>query len=153
MVVGVTWWIVWGSQRLAECDAAMYDLATLPASHTIVREFHEAHRTIAAVCHGPAAIAKVQLSDDSYLIANSAVTGFANAEEEAMGLEHAMPFSLEDELDKNSGGKFQKAEKNLEPWVVAAQEGRLMTGQNPASAKPLAEAILKDLKAEGRVAA
>ena len=104
---------------------------------------HASNRIISAVCHGPAAIAKVKLDDGSYLIANSAVTGFANAEEAALGFEKDMPFSLEDVLNGNSGGGFQKAEKNLDPWVVVAQEGRLMTGQNPASARPLAEAVLK----------
>lgn len=123
----------------------MFDLATLPVSHDLVREIHSSKGIVAAVCHGPAAIANVKLVDGSYLIANSAVTGFANAEEAALGFEHAMPFSLEDTLNENSNGGFQKAEKNLEPWVVVSQEGKLMTGQNPASAKPLAEAILKRL--------
>lgn len=124
---------------------AMFDLATLPASHDIVREMHTAERVIVAVCHGPAALAKVKLDNGSYLIANSAVTGFANAEEVALGFENDMPFSLEDVLSENSGGGFQKAKENLAPWVVVAQDGRLMTGQNPASSKPLAEAVLKKL--------
>ena len=125
----------------------MFDLATLPESHSIIREMHSSNRIIAAVCHGPAAIAKVKLDNGSYLIANSAVTGFANAEEVAMGFGDDMPFSLEDELNTNSGGKFRKAEKNLDPWVEVAQEGKLMTGQNPASARPLAEAVLEKLVA------
>ena len=123
----------------------MFDLVTLPASHDIVRELYRAKRIITAVCHGPAAIAKVKLDDGSYLIANSAVTGFANAEEAALGYEQYMPFSLEDVLNENSGGGFEKAEKDLDPHVVVAQGGKLMTGQNPASARPLADAILKKL--------
>ena len=126
----------------------MFDLATLPASHDIVRELHTAERIIAAVCHGPAAVAKIKLDNGSYLIANSTVTGFANAEETAMGFENDMPFSLEDVLNENSGGGFKKAEGNLEPCVVVAQDGRLLTGQNPASSKPLAEAVLKKLLAK-----
>ena len=126
----------------------MFDLATLPASHDIVREMHTSDRLISAVCHGPAALAKVKLDNGSCLIADSAVTGFANAEETAMGFENDMPFSLEDVLNENSGGSFRKAEENLAPCVVVAQDGRLMTGQNPASSKPLAEALLKKLLAE-----
>ena len=125
----------------------MYDLATLPASHDLIRELHGSHRIIAAVCHGPAALAKVTLGDGSYLIAGSAVTGFANAEEAATGFGNDMPFSLEDALDGNSGGRFGKAGKDMEPYVVVAQDGRLMTGQNPASARPLAEAVLEKLQA------
>ena len=125
----------------------MFDLATLPDSHSIIREMHSSNRIIAAVCHGPAAIATVKLDNGSYLIANSAVTGFANAEEAAMGFDHDMPFSLEDVLNANSGGRFRKAEKNMDPWVEVAQEGKLMTGQNPASARPLAEAVLEKLMA------
>ncbi len=126
----------------------MFDLVTLPVSHDIIRSMHASNRIIAAVCHGPAAIANVKLDDGSYLIADSAVTGFANAEETAMGFTQYMPFSLEDVLSEHSGGKFEKAEGNMEPWVVVAQEGKLMTGQNPASARPLAEAILKALEAK-----
>ena len=125
---------------------AMFDLATLPESHSIIREVHSSNHIVAAVCHGPAAIAKVKLDNGSYLIADSAVTGFADAEEAAMGFDHDMPFSLEEALNTNSGRRFRKAEKNLDPWVEVAQEGRLMTGQNPASARPLAEAVLKKLQ-------
>ena len=73
------------------------------------------------------------------------MTGFSNAEEVSYGYEKYMPFSLEDALDANSGGGFRKAEEQWGPYVVVAQEGRLMTGQNPASARPLAEAVLERL--------
>ncbi len=73
------------------------------------------------------------------------MTGITNAEEVVFGFENDMPFSLEDALDANSGGGFRKAEERLGPCVVVAQEGRLMTGQNPASARPLAEALLERL--------
>lgn len=126
----------------------MFDLATLPALHDLIREMHASNRIIAAVCHGPAALVNVKLDDGSYLIANSAVTGFADAEEVALGTQLGLPFSLEQALNVNSGGGFRKAEENLEACVVVAQEGRLMTGQNPASARPLAEAILEKLRAE-----
>lgn len=126
----------------------MFDLAKLPASADIIREMHTAERLIAAVCHGPAALAYVKLDNGSYLIANSEVTGFANAEEDAMNFTKDMPFSLEGALNENSNGGFKKAGENMAPYVVVAQDGRLMTGQNPASSKPLAEAVLKKLMAK-----
>ncbi|KAI9674088.1 MAG: hypothetical protein M1817_001906 [Caeruleum heppii] len=121
----------------------MFDLATDETSHQLIREFFESDKVVAAVCHGPAALLNAKLSDGSYLIANSSVTGFSNAEEDSVGLSSAMPFMLEDELNKKSGGKYQKAK---EPWaecVTTARGGRLITGQNPASAGAIGKAILK----------
>lgn len=124
----------------------MFDLATDSTSHKIIREFHDANRVISAVCHGPAALAKVKLADDSFLIKDSPVTGFSNTEEDQVGLSKVMPFMLEDELNKASGGKFEKA---ADPWavnVVESQGGKLITGQNPASAGPVGQAILKAIQ-------
>ncbi|KAI4128093.1 MAG: hypothetical protein LQ347_004312 [Umbilicaria vellea] len=123
----------------------MFDLATDETSHQIIREFYEADKIVSAVCHGPAALVNAKLSDGSYLIKGSAVTGFSNVEEDAVQLTAAMPFSLEDELNKNSGGLFEKAS---DPWaerVVVSKNGRLITGQNPASATGVGKAIQKAL--------
>ena len=131
--------------RLTSADIAMFDLATDETSHKVIREFAEAGKVVSAVCHGPAALINAKLSDGSYLIANAPVTGFSNTEEDQVGLTKAMPFLLEDELNKNSGGKFEKA---TEPWalkVVVAKDGKLITGQNPASAAAVGEAILKSI--------
>ena len=129
---------------------AMFDLATDSTSHRLIREFHEASKIVSAVCHGPAALVNVKLSDGSNLIQGSAVTGFSNAEEDAVGVTAAMPFKLEDELNEKSGGRFEKA---AEPWaekVVVSENGRLITGQNPASATgvgvALREALAKKAK-------
>jgi len=119
----------------------MFDLATDSTSHQMIREFWEAGRIVSAVCHGPAALINAKLSDGSYLIANAPVTGFSNAEEDTVGLTSAMPFKLEDELNKNSGGKFEKASEQWGVKVVVAKDGRLITGQNPASAGAVGEAI------------
>ena len=69
------------------------------------------------------------------------MTGFSNTEEDQGGLSDAMPFMLETELSKLSGGHFLKADQPWGPKVVVAKEGRLITGQNPASAGPVGEAI------------
>ncbi len=120
----------------------MFDLATDETSHALINEFYAANKIVSAVCHGPAALARVKLADGSgYLLAGQRVTGFSNAEEEQAGLTKAMPFLLEDALSEASGGKFEKAK---EPWaekVVVARGGRLITGQNPASATGVGQAI------------
>ena len=124
---------------------AMFDLANDKTSHQLIREFAEEGLVVSAVCHGPAALINAKLSDGSYLVANSPVTGFSNAEEDQVGLSQYMPFMLEDELNKNSGGKFEKAAKPWEVKVVVAKGGKLITGQNPASAAGVGEAILKSI--------
>lgn len=124
----------------------MFDLAEDSTSHQIIREFWESGKVVSAVCHGPVALSKVKLSDGSYLVKDSPVTGFTNTEEDQVGLSPAMPFMLESELISN-GGKFEKA---AEPWgekVVVGKEGRLITGQNPASASGIGKAVAQAIKA------
>ncbi|KAH8819920.1 putative chaperone protein HSP31 [Xylogone sp. PMI_703] len=119
----------------------MFDLAIDETSHKLINEFYSHNKIIAAVCHGPAALASVKLPSGEYLISGQPVTGFSNAEEDAVDKTKYMPFSLEDELNRASGGKFVKADK---PWgekVVVARGGRLITGQNPASATGVGKAI------------
>ena len=94
---------------------------------------------VGAVCHGPAALVDLEL-DGKRLVADQPVTGFSNAEEEAVGLTNVVPFLLEDALVK-AGGRYTKAAANFGAHV---QVGRnLVTGQNPASTKGVAEAIVK----------
>ncbi len=131
----------------ANMSIAMFDLATDTTSQTIIREFYESSRIVSAVCHGPAALVNVKLSDDTYLLADQPVTGFSNAEEDVFGGTSVMPFSLEDELNKNSKGKFEKAKENFGECVVVGRDGRLITGQNPASAERMAEVLLRKIQA------
>ncbi|MCJ1235358.1 hypothetical protein MMC14_003326 [Varicellaria rhodocarpa] len=119
----------------------MFDLATDQNSLQIIREFYEAGRIVSAVCHGPAVLVNAKLSNGIYVIDGASVTGFSNTEEEAVGLTSAMPFSLEDELNKASGGKFVKADEDWGEKVVVANGGKLITGQNPASAAGVGKAI------------
>jgi putative intracellular protease/amidase len=125
----------------------MFDLAQDAESHQLINEFHQKDKVISAVCHGPAALSHVKLSGgDGYLLDGQRVTGFSNEEEDMVQLTSAMPFSLEDELNRASGGHFEKAEKAWGPKVVVARGGKLITGQNPASATGTGEAILDSLK-------
>ena len=113
----------------------------------MIREFYESGRVVSAVCHGPAALVNAKLSDGTYLVANNQVTGFSNVEEDQVQLSQYMPFMLEDQLGKN-GGTFEKA---ASPWdakvVVAGRNGKLITGQNPASAGPLGKAVYEAIVA------
>ncbi|KAL9055242.1 MAG: hypothetical protein Q9162_003652 [Coniocarpon cinnabarinum] len=119
----------------------MFDLATDAQSQQLIREFYEKSKVVSAVCHGPAALTNVKLSDGSYLVSGQEVTGFSNSEEDAMSLSSAMPFMLETQLGAN-GGKFVKANDWASKVVTSGKGNKLITGQNPASAGPIGEAIL-----------
>jgi putative intracellular protease/amidase len=94
---------------------------------------------IAAVCHGPAALVDLEL-DGKKLVADQPVTGFSNAEEAAVDLTTVVPFLLEDALVA-AGGRYSKADKPFDAHVAIGKN--LVTGQNPASTKGVAEAIVK----------
>lgn len=121
----------------------MFDLATDPTSHALVREFAAAGKVIAAVCHGPVALANVRTDAGEYLLRGKKVTALTNAEEASACLDKAMPFLLEDRLREVVGpeGAFEKADANWGAKVVV--DGKIITGQNPASSKPIAEAVVK----------
>jgi len=117
----------------------MFDLAKDETSHKLINEFYAAGKIVSAVCHGPAALVFVKLPSGESLIKDCQVTGFCNHEEETVGLVDAMPFSLEDEISK-AGANYSKAQDWAE-WVCIAKDGKLITGQNPASAGPIGKAI------------
>jgi len=119
----------------------MFDLATDATSHKLINEFYSHNKIVAAVCHGPAALTHVKLASGGYLLDGQPVTGFSNTEEDQVGLTSAMPFSLENALNQATGGKFVKASEPWGPRVVVARDGRLITGQNPASAAGVGQAI------------
>jgi putative intracellular protease/amidase len=121
----------------------MFDLVDNEISTNLIREFYESDLIVSAVCHGSAALLNAALSDGTKLILNGPVTGFSNAEEIAVDRQKDMPFHLETALDVASGGKYEKAAEAWAPHVVVSRTKRFATGQNPASAKPLAEALLK----------
>ena len=131
----------------ASCNIAMFDLATDSTSQQIIREFYESGRVVSAVCHGPAALVNVKLSDGSFLVSGNAVTGFSNAEEDTMKLSEYMPFMLETSLSEN-GAKFEKADEQWGVKVsISGKNNKLITGQNPASANPMGKAVLDAIKA------
>jgi len=121
------------------------DLPTDKANIRLANEIYRSGKIIAAVCHGTAALVGVTGVDGTSIFEGRVVTGFSNAEEEQIYKVEALPFLLEDRV-KALGATYEKADKLWAPKVV--HSGNLLTGQNPASAKPLAEDLLKKLQAQ-----
>lgn len=92
---------------------------------------------VGAVCHGPAALTELRVGEGTYLVAGKHVAAFTNAEEEAVGLAGVVPFLLETRLRER--GALHEAAPNFQEWVVV--DGRLVTGQNPASATGVGKAV------------
>lgn len=140
------------TKKLAEVSADDFDAVFYPGGHgpmwdmpdnatsiTMLEAFVKADKPVAAVCHAPAALVNVRGQDGEYLVTGKRVTGFSNAEEEAVALTAVVPFLLEDRL-KERGGIYSKA-GNWAPYVQV--DGKLVTGQNPASSGPAAAELLK----------
>ncbi|KAK0105003.1 hypothetical protein ONS95_004628 [Cadophora gregata] len=125
----------------------MFDLSDNPTSAQLIQEFYLADRIISTVCHGTAALLKARLPDGTLLVTGERITGFSGQEEIDVDRQKDMPFHLENALNEASGGLYEKAKKAWEPHVVVSTTKRLVMGQNPASAKPFAEALLEKIKA------
>lgn len=120
----------------------MWDLAEDKDSVKLIESFLAAGKTIAVVCHSTGALRHVKTPDGKPLVAGKEVTGFTNGEEEEVGLTKVVPFLVEDEMLK-LGAVFSKT-ANWSVHVVKA--GQLITGQNPHSSGPAAQALLAALK-------
>jgi len=116
----------------------LWDLATDADSISLLETFASTDRPIGAVCHAPAVFAHAKNDGGQSLVHGKSVTGFANTEEGAVGLADVVPFLVEDMLKAN-GGNYQKGD-DWAPFVLT--DGKLVTGQNPASSKDAAERIL-----------
>ncbi|BDT71329.1 protein/nucleic acid deglycase HchA [Comamonadaceae bacterium OS-4] len=121
----------------------LWDLASDSHVIKLIRDFHATNRPIAMVCHAPAILRDVKKADGEYLVKGVSLTGFKNEEDNEIELLDHLLFSLEDELKRRGANYLSKA--NWEPNVVV--DGVLMTGQSPASAAPLAEALAARLNA------
>ena len=120
----------------------MWDLAEDPASIHLIEVFAQSDRPIAAVCHAPAIFRHTKAADGKPLVSGRKVAGFTNTEEAASGLTDVVPFLVEDMLREN-GGIYTKAAD----WAVhVVLDGKLVTGQNPASSKDAATAMLQMLR-------
>lgn len=120
----------------------MWDLPENQDIASITGAIYESGGVVGAVCHGPAGLVNVCMSDGSYLVEGKTVVSFTNEEERAVGLDQVVPFLLEDRLIQ-LGGTFISAQQ-FAPQVVTCE--RLVTGQNPASAEGVGLAIAALLK-------
>lgn len=119
----------------------LWDLATDKNSIALIEAFYTNNKPVGFVCHAPAVLKDVKVNGE-FLVKGKKVTGFSNEEEEAVGLTKIVPFLLEDALKQN-GATYSKAE-NWQPYAV--EDGLLITGQNPASSKLVAQKLLNQLK-------
>ena len=118
----------------------MWDLIDNPVSIALIESFYNSGKPVAAVCHSPAVFHRVKYQG-ALLLKGKRVTGFTNGEEEAVQLTHVVPFLVEDELRK-IGARYEKA-ADWESFAIV--DGRIVTGQNPASSTAAARALLKVL--------
>lgn len=116
----------------------MWDLAEDPVSIALLESFYNSGKPIALVCHAPGVLRHVKYQGEP-LVKSKHVSGFTNGEEEEVKLTHVVPFLVEDELLR-LGAIFEK-KANWQPFTIT--DGRLITGQNPASSTGTAQALLK----------
>jgi putative intracellular protease/amidase len=121
----------------------MWDLAESPVSIALLESFYDSGKPVALVCHSPGVLRHVTYRG-APLVKGKRVTGFTNGEEEAVRLTDVVPFLVEDEL-KRLGATFEKL-ANWQPFSIV--DGRLITGQNPASSTFAAQNVLKLLAAK-----
>jgi putative intracellular protease/amidase len=141
--------------RPRDVDPSDYDVVLYAGGHgtmwdfpgdtdlaALARRVYEDGGVVAAVCHGPAGLVDLTLSDGTHLVAGKRVAAFTDAEEAAVGLTDVVPFLLASTLVER--GAEHVAAPEFQARVVT--DGRLVTGQNPASAVGVAEAVVAVLR-------
>ncbi|WP_411826461.1 type 1 glutamine amidotransferase domain-containing protein [Luteolibacter sp. AS25] len=143
------------TKPLSEIDPADYTAVSFAGGHGSVWDFPEnkdiqritsaiytANGSVGAVCHGPAALVNVKLPDGTHLISGKETAVFTNHEEEAVGLAEVVPFLLQNKFE-NAGAAVETAE-NFKKNAI--RDGRLVTGQNPASAEKAAKLLIEAIE-------
>ena len=138
--------------KLAEVDAAnfnavfypgghgpLWDLAEDKASIALIESMAAASKPVAAVCHAPGVLRHEKAAGGTALVKGKKVTGFTNTEEEAVGLTKVLPFLVEDMFKENGGNSSKSA--GWRSYVLT--DGKLITGQNPASSEESAKALIE----------
>ena len=120
---------------------AMFDFRSSELC-SLVRDFFESGKIVSAVCHGPAGLLDATLSTGEYLLANKNATGFSWQEEIMVKRDQIVPFNLEETM-KARGANYSKA--LIPSGVHMVEDGLLITGQNPVSARAVGEAVVKKL--------
>lgn len=117
---------------------AMYDLAESDLVAQVIGKAWDTGKIVASVCHGPAAFAKAVDANGDPIVKGRKVSAFTDSEEHAVGLADAVPFLLESKL-RELGADFE----GIDDWQPhSVTDGRLVTGQNPASSDGAAEKVL-----------
>lgn len=123
----------------------IWDFPDNVALQNLARQIFEAGGVVASVCHGAVGLLNIKLSDNTLLVKGREVTGFSNIEEQLAELDKVVPYLTETELSAR-GGVYCKAEDPWQAFAIKDQvEGRLITGQNPASAAAVATLVLAAL--------
>jgi putative intracellular protease/amidase len=121
---------------------ALWDIPDNAELQEITRIIYENNGTVTAVSHGTGSLLNVKLSDGSLLIRDKYLTGFSNMEETLLSFVSEVPFNLEDRL-KEQGAHYTKA---MIPFIEFIElDERLITGQNPGSARKVASKALEEL--------
>jgi len=154
-LVGKGWAAMLKASRLADVEVGQYDAIFVPGGlapmvdmpeqpmlKQVIKETYERRAIVGAVCHGPVSLLNVRLANGAYLVDGKNITSFTNEEEENYA-KADVPFELESALIKQ-GANFHK----VAPWQpLSIIDGNLVTGQNPASAKGVAEKMIGLLEA------
>lgn len=143
---------LYNTPKVSVVDPAQYDAVYLVGGHGTMWDFtgsaalqklvaavYDAGGIVGAVCHGPSGLVDVELSNGVRLLSGRKVAAFTNAEEEAVGKRHTVPYLLQDRLEEQ--GATVKAAENWEENVQVDE--RLVTGQNPQSAAGVAKEMTK----------
>ena len=137
------------SLNVADYDAVFYpggfgllsDLATNQEVAKITAQHYQDGGLVGAVCHGPAGLLPITLDNGESLLSTKKVTGFTRDEEVAAGTIDNIPFVLQESLEQASAEYSKVAE--WQEYVVV--DGRVITGQNPASAHAVGKAMVDAL--------
>lgn len=117
----------------------IWDFPNNEALQNIAMSIYNNGGIVSSVCHGAAGILNLKTEDGHYLVEDKTVTGFSNSEEQEVQLDHLVPYLTETELVKR-GAHYEQADMNWAPFAVEDQ--RVVTGQNPASGKAVAEKVM-----------
>ncbi len=146
------------SKKITNVDPADYVALYLPGGHGTMWDFAQSERLgevvasafengaiVGSVCHGPAGLAGATLSNGEPLVRGRKVNSFTDEEEEVAGLTDVVPYLLESRL-RDLGAQFEASSNPFQPHAV--RDGRLVTGQNPASSDKVAALMITALSEE-----
>jgi len=123
--------------------AVMFDFPDSEGLQRITREIFERGAIVSSVCHGYCGLLNTKLSDGTLLVAGRNLTGFAWSEEVLARVDKLVPYNAEAEMKKR-GARYEKGLIPFAPHVFV--DGRLVTGQNPGSAKATAKKVVAVLE-------